>query len=75
MKKLKLNVQGINVLSRAEMRKISGGKYYPCQAECNSDSDCPVTHGEIRGWCQMTHVPDCHNSDGSLQPPLGFCVF
>jgi len=76
MKKIKLNLKSnIQILSRAELRKVSGGTFVPCQAECISDTDCPITEAGIRGWCQMTKVGECHNKDGSLQPPLGFCVF
>ncbi|NHA04481.1 hypothetical protein G7092_11770 [Mucilaginibacter sp. HC2] len=74
MKKMQLNALSIGgALSREQMKTVTGGGYYPCASQCNSDADCPQING-TRGWCVMSSVGDCHNRDGSLQPPVGSCV-
>lgn len=67
-------------LSREQMREVVGGGWYPCQAQCNTDSDCPVSTQSdgipsMNASCRMTTVGGCHNRDGSLQPPMGVCVY
>ncbi len=67
-------------LSREQMREVVGGGYYPCKAQCFTDSDCPEltytgTVFFMNASCKMTTVGGCHNTDGSLQPPMGVCVY
>ena len=65
MKKLKLNfsnVDGVNILTREQLKKVIGGVVAPsCEGGCTQDSDC-----EKGEYCDLQNP--CSTTKGKTNP-------